>query len=157
MKILIVSDTHFGQKNMDKIVPFIKEEIDLIIHAGDNFRDSIYLKEKTGKAVMAVAGNCDYENVEEELEFEVDGLKFFLTHGHRYGVKYGLDTLASKARDIGADIAIFGHTHEKVDAIRGGVRLINPGSLSLPRDGIEKSFVVMDIDEGREEHRFLFL
>ncbi|WP_456096144.1 metallophosphoesterase family protein, partial [Peptostreptococcus sp.] len=36
MKILILSDTHGDRRSMDKLVPFISQEIDLMIHAGDN-------------------------------------------------------------------------------------------------------------------------
>ena len=55
---------------MDKLVPFISQEIDLMIHAGDNFKDSIYLKDKTSKPIMAVRGNCDCEIADGELVFE---------------------------------------------------------------------------------------
>lgn len=157
MKVLILSDTHHGTSNMNKLFNFIEREIDVIVHAGDNFIDSVYLSNNTGKPVLAVAGNCDFDDVEQEIVFELEGIKFFLTHGHRYGVKYGFSALAEKAKQEGADIAIFGHTHIKEDSILNGVKIINPGSLSQPRDGFEKSFVVMDIDNKKEKHKFMFI
>lgn len=157
MKILILSDSHGVKKYMDKIVPIIEKDIDLIIHAGDNFRDSIYLKERTEKPVIAVAGNCDFENVERDIDFEVEGVKMFLTHGHKYGVKYGLGNLADIAHEKSAKIAIFGHTHVKEDRMLMGVQMINPGSLSLPRDGIDRSYVIMDIEDGSFTYEYRFL
>ncbi|WP_304206712.1 metallophosphoesterase family protein, partial [Peptostreptococcus russellii] len=61
MKIAVISDSHRVKRYMDSAIKIIKEEkIELILHAGDNFRDSIYCKEKTGIPVIAVAGNCDF-------------------------------------------------------------------------------------------------
>lgn len=157
MKVLIVSDTHGAKKNMDKLKELIINEIDLIIHAGDNFRDSIYLTETTGKSVISVVGNCDFENREDEIEFEVENVKFFLTHGHRYGVKYGLETIAEKCNSINAQIGIFGHTHVKENSYVSGVHLINTGSLSLPRDGMRGSYVIMEINSGKYNIDFRFI
>ncbi len=63
--------------------------------------------------VYAVAGNCDFGALEP-----LDGLAafdqvvVFYTHGHMYGVKYDLDTLADAAAARGAEVALFGHTHK---------------------------------------------
>lgn len=155
MKVLILSDSHNNKKNLDSIVPIIRDEIDLIIHAGDNFRDSVYLSKNTNKPVFSVVGNCDMENLEEELVFEVEGHMFFLTHGHKYGVKYGLDRIVSVGMENGADIVIFGHTHIKESKKISNMEVINPGSLSLPRDGYEKSYVIMDIDKNGYKYDYV--
>ena len=157
MRILVVSDTHGSKSHMDRIIPLIKEEIDLILHAGDNFRDSIYLKEATGKSVIAVAGNCDFENVERNIDFECEGLNIFITHGNSYGVKYGLNDLVRESKKRNANIAIFGHTHCKEDKIISGVQVINPGSLSLPRDDRRGSYVILDIENGSFTYEYRFL
>nr|WP_314277554.1 metallophosphoesterase [uncultured Peptostreptococcus sp.] len=154
MKILILSDTHGNRHNMDKLIPLIIKEIDLIIHAGDNFRDSIYLKDKTSKPIIAVTGNCDFEIADDELVFELEGLNFMLVHGHRHRVKYNLDLLAKAAYEKGANIVIFGHTHIKEDKIVGGIEIINPGSLSLPRDDNRGSYVIMDIKNGKYTYSY---
>lgn len=158
MKIAVLSDSHRVKRYMDSAAEIIKEEkIELILHAGDNFRDSIYLKERTGIPVIAVAGNCDFENVETELDFECEGITVFLTHGHRYGVKYGLCTIVEEAKERGAKIAIFGHTHIKENKIIEGIEIINPGSLSMPRDGIDRSFIIMDIENGNYNYEYRFI
>lgn len=158
MKIAIISDSHRARSYMDKAIEIIKkEEIDLIVHAGDNFADSKYFNQKTEIPVLAVAGNCDYENVETEIDFEFEGVKFFLTHGHHYGVKYGLEILAQQASAKNADIAIFGHSHVKKNCHIANVEIINPGSLSMPRDGSERSFVIMDLNEGKYTYEYIFI
>lgn len=158
MKIMILSDSHRSKRSMEKIIPIIEEKIDLIIHAGDNFEDSRYLNEKTGVDCIAVTGNCDYERgVEDELEFELEGIKFFLTHGHKYGVKYGPQTLAKEAANLGVDVVIYGHSHEKYDDFIFGVRVINPGSLSQPRDDVYGSYVIMDVHDKSFSYEFFRL
>lgn len=157
MRILVVSDTHGGKRQMEKIIPIIKDEVDLIIHAGDNFKDSIYLKDVTKKPVMAVAGNCDFENVERNIDFECEGVNIFLTHGNSFGVKYGLKDLVREAKKRNANIAIFGHTHCKEDKIISGVQVINPGSLSLPRDDRNGSYVMLDIENGSFTYEYRFI
>ena len=77
-----------------------------------------------------------------------------LVHGHMHRVKYGLEVLAQDAHEKGADIVIFGHTHIKENKIIGGVEMINPGSLSLPRDGIKGSYVVMDLENGKYTYSY---
>lgn len=149
MRVIILSDTHGYKKTMDKIVPLIRDSIDLIVHAGDHFKDSVYISENSGKPVMSVVGNCDFDNVEDELVFDVEGVTFFLTHGHKHHVKYDFEFIADYAKSKGAQVAIFGHTHVKTNEIISGVQLINPGSLSMPRDGIDGSYVIMDINDGK--------
>ena len=147
MNIVVVSDTHGVQRNIKKVLPYIRKA-DMFIHAGDHFRDSVNISRETSVPCMGVVGNCDFDNSEPELFFEVEGLKIFLTHGHSYGVKYGLDGLVTKAQELGADIVIFGHTHTKLDETVNGIRIINPGSLSLPRDSHNGTFVLMCVENG---------
>ncbi len=89
MRIAVLSDTHRMTSFIDKIVPDLKK-CDLIVHAGDNFIDSKYIHSMTNVSVMAVKGNCDLEDVEDELIFSLEKNKVFLCHGDKYGVKYDL-------------------------------------------------------------------
>lgn len=146
MKIGVISDTHRMNRFIDKVIPYLKE-CDLIIHAGDNFVDSKYIHKMTNVGMMAVRGNCDFENVEEELEFEVENKNIFVCHGDRYGVKYGLEQLQKKAKEVDADIVIFGHTHTPLTKEKDNIIYINPGSVSLPRGVDYRSFVIIDISD----------
>lgn len=144
MKIGVISDTHRMNRFIDKAIPYLKE-CDLIIHAGDNFIDSKYIHKMTGVSMMAVRGNCDFENTEDELEFEIENKNIFVCHGDKYGVKYGLEQLHEKAKNICADIVIFGHTHTPAVKEKNNILYINPGSISLPRGVNYRSFVILEI------------
>ncbi|HSQ90476.1 metallophosphoesterase, partial [Romboutsia sp.] len=146
MKVGVVSDTHMMKQFIDNTIPYLKE-CDLIIHAGDNFSDSKYIHNVTNVGVMAVRGNCDFDDVEDELVFEVENKTIFLCHGDRYGVKYGIDRLETKAKEINANIVVFGHTHIPLCIEKDGVLYLNPGSVSLPRQVTYKSFVTLDIED----------
>ncbi|MGL5711804.1 MAG: metallophosphoesterase family protein [Paraclostridium sp.] len=147
MKIGVVSDTHRMNRFIDKTIPYLKE-CDLIIHAGDNVIDSKYIHKMTNVGVMAVRGNCDFENIESELLFDVEEKNIFVCHGDIYGVKYGMHELEKKAREKQADIVVFGHTHTPYIKEKDGILYINPGSTSLPRGVDYRSFMVVNILEG---------
>jgi len=150
MKIGIVSDTHGMKRYIDKTIPHLKN-CDLIIHAGDNFSDSKYIHSATGVGILAVRGNCDFENVEDELVFDIEDKTVFLCHGDKYGVKYGLSEIEYKAKNIGADIVIFGHTHVPLQVKKDNIIYINPGSTSLPREVKDRSFKIINIENNSIE------
>lgn len=147
MKIGVVSDTHMMKKFIDKTIPYLKK-CDLIIHAGDNFSDSKYIYAETKVPIMAVRGNCDFDNVEEELVFDVEDKTVFLCHGDRYAVKYGIEMLESRAKDMNANIVVFGHTHVPLYIEKDEIVYINPGSVSLPREVDYRSFAILNIENG---------
>lgn len=145
MKIGILSDTHMIKECIDKAIPYLKN-CSLIIHAGDNFSDSKYIHNITKVGVMAVKGNCDFDNVEDELIFDIEDKVIFLCHGDKYNVKYGLNEIEIKAKSINADIVIFGHTHIPLKFEKDNILYLNPGSISLPREVDYKSFFIMNLE-----------
>ena len=66
------------------------------------------------------------------------GKKIWLTHGHNYYVSLDLKVIEQEAVARGMDIVMFGHTHRPVIIVEDNITLINPGSISYPRqaDGI---------------------
>lgn len=146
MKIAILSDTHNAKSYIDKAIKYL-DGCDLIIHAGDNFSDSKYIHKVTNIGVMAVKGNCDFENVEEELFFEVEGKKIFLCHGDRYDVKYGMSTIEKRAKKLGADIVVFGHTHIPLRVENEGIIYMNPGSLAFPKGVDYRGFLIVTLEK----------
>ena len=72
-------------------------------------------------------------DAEENLLFNADGVRIFMTHGHRYNVKLGYESLANAAHFSGAQLALFGHTHEADFLRMGDVTLFNPGSAGMGR------------------------
>ena len=52
-----------------------------------------------------------------------------LTHGHRFGVKSGLEGLLALAGERGLDLICFGHTHQPLIHREKGCLFLNPGSM----------------------------
>lgn len=148
MKVLIVSDTHKRNENLEKLLKKVKP-IDLLIHCGDAEGTEDYIQEICGCPLHIVSGNNDFfSKLPYELEFFIDKYKVFLCHGHTYYVSMGLERLIEEAKLRQADIAIYGHTHRPVIELRDGVMVINPGSISYPRqEGKVPTYVVMETDK----------
>ena len=85
--------------------------------------------------------------------------KVFLTHGHHYYVSLENRILVEEAQSRGADIVMYGHIHRPIIDIRGDITVINPGSLTYPRqEGRLPSYVIMEIDgSGKTDYRLKFL
>ena len=78
--------------------------------------------------------------------FRVAGI--LLTHGHYYNVSLGVEGLYQEAVDRNCDIAMYGHTHRPFLEKRGAVTILNPGSLSYPRqEGRKPSYMLMYVKE----------
>ena len=129
MKLLIFSDSHGSAAPLYAVTR--RERPDLVLHLGDGSRDVLGLEYPP--ALLQVRGNCDGWgcDYEDDMLVNIGGVNIFVTHGHRYGVKSGLDTLASAAAAKGAQVACFGHTHKPFCEYRDGVLLINPGTCTL--------------------------
>ena len=88
-----------------------------------------------------------------ELEFELGGCKVLITHGHYYYVSLNTEELRRQARTRGKDIVMFGHTHKPYLDVQEGLTVLNPGSLSYPRqEGRRPSYIWMEIDEEGKAH-----
>lgn len=131
MKILVLSDTHGDLKSLEKAVNKYGRKADIIVHCGDGTRgEAMWLKNNcTDSAVICVKGNCDFGSSLNDVEvIDVSGKKIMITHGHLFSAKYGMGGLYRKAKEQGADIVLFGHTHTATDTTIDGVQFINPGS-----------------------------
>ncbi len=108
----------------------IKEMPDEIIHLGDHISDAQDLSYALPDIeILRVPGNCDYASVEQpSILTELGGVRIFLTHGHLFGVKLGVRRLLLQAKAVGAQIALFGHTHRSMCECRDGIWLLNPGA-----------------------------
>lgn len=127
MKILVFSDTHGAVQPMLGAIQ--TEAPDQVIHLGDHVRDADSLAEQVSCPVIRVVGNCDFMDMcSDHLIREFEGVRLFLTHGHRYGVKTSLLRLTYAAMEAGADAALFGHTHCQMNREHDGITLFNPGA-----------------------------
>lgn len=74
-----------------------------------------------------------------------------MTHGHTYGVSGGTDGIVEAARARGCEAVLFGHTHYPEIEMQEGILVINPGSLTFPRQrGRKFSYAVMEAEEGKD-------
>lgn len=132
MKILVLSDSHSGMSLMRRCVRSVKP--DVLIHLGDYYEDAKTLSTEFPDIPMYhVPGNCDRyqvpDYVEKTISCRIDGVSFYMTHGHLHGVKMETDTLLADARRHHAQAVLYGHTHiadcrQETD----GLWVLNPGS-----------------------------
>ena len=95
-------------------------------------------------SIMAIKGNCDSEVDQMVLDFpmmsetaliENGGLAALAIHGHK-----NMDN----APLGGVDILFYGHTHVPDNTVKNGVVYANPGSVSIPKEGSPKGFILWE-------------
>ena len=158
MKLVIASDIHGSAYWCQKLLDTIEQEQpdriillgDLLYHGPRNDLPRDYAPKQvipmlTGlqEKILAVRGNCEAEVDQMVLPFpcmadyallNCDGLDLYLTHGHLWNPDH-LPPLQP------GSVFLSGHTHVKMDEIRNGIRCINPGSVSIPKDGSHSCIV----------------
>ena len=160
MKVLIVSDTHGREQNLAEALEQTGP-IDQLIHLGDVEGGAEHIRELAGDAPAAIiAGNNDFFcDLPNERICTIGGHRIFMTHGHGYFVHSGTLYLKREARKKGADIVMFGHTHKPYMEEDNELLVLNPGSLSLPRqEGHRPTYIVMEIaDDGQISSELCYL
>lgn len=160
MRFLIFSDIHGCADSASFIVRKTGETgADRILLLGDilyhgprndvpeNYspKDVIKELEKVADRIICVRGNCEAEVDQMVLPFPcmsgqamifADGASIFMTHGHIY--------TPDNRPKAGYTHFFFGHTHLRVLEKRDGVVFLNPGSVSIPKGGQERSYAVWD-------------
>ena len=158
MKLLIASDIHGSAYYCSKLMQVIQREQpdrllllgDLLYHGPRNDLPRDYAPKAVipmlsahKDIIIAVRGNCDAEVDQMVLPFpcmadsrqlDVDGVTFYLTHGHHASPDNMPELPAGS-------IFLSGHTHVKMDEMRRGIRCINPGSVSIPKDGTHSCMI----------------
>lgn len=148
------SDSHGNLSHMVEAAARTKP--DRIFHLGDGWRDAQALHARFPDIPLdQVAGNCDLRPVGPiEKVIDVAGKRLLLCHGHTYGVKRTLLNGLYAAREQGADLFLFGHTHRPFCETRQGVILLNPGSIG---DSTRPSYAVVCVKNGEWEPELLRL
>ena len=147
MKICVFSDSHGYAGNMVAAIEL--EKPDLLFFLGDGERDIAEIYDKyPALPIYAVKGNCDFSSaLNNSICCSVGGVAIYMTHGHLYRVKYedDLRTLTYHAKEAGARVALYGHTHYQELSENDGVTLMNPGSIGR---GYYPSYGVLIIENG---------
>lgn len=133
--VVVVSDSHGTKAALEKLFPIFSES-DYILHLGDTSADGSYIRKTFPDKTFIVNGNCDFERLgENELTLDIEQVKIFACHGDMYGVKYGCDRLVYRARELGCNVALFGHTHTPCERQIGDVLIFNPGTIKRYTQG----------------------
>ncbi|MEY8348709.1 metallophosphoesterase [Bacillus cereus] len=152
MRALIVSDSHGSTKELQQLKDTYEGNVDIMIHCGDS---ELTPDHPDLQGFQVVKGNCDFYNgFDEETITDVEGIRFFTTHGHRYNIKISLQTLLYRAKEVEANVVCFGHSHMLGAEFIDGILFINPGSILLPRSRKEKTFTLLEVNEKDIEIRF---
>lgn len=160
MKLVIASDIHGSAYWCGRLCELIEaEKPDRIILLGDLLyhgprndlprdyapKQVVPMLSRYADRILAVRGNCEAEVDQMVLPFpcmadyallECGGTAMYLTHGHQWGP----DNLPPLTR---GSVFLSGHTHVKLDEVVDGIRCLNPGSVSIPKDG-SHSCIVFD-------------
>lgn len=161
MKYMIASDLHGSAQCCRRLLEALqREDADRLILLGDllyhgprndfpeeyDTRAVTALLNSVKHRLLCVRGNCDSEVDQMVLEFpmlaeyaflSVDGRSIFATHGHNYGPDN-----PPPLRE--GDFLLCGHTHLPVCRNCGGYAYLNPGSLSLPKNGTPHSYMTLE-------------
>lgn len=150
MRILVISDTHGDDRDIDRLIDVVAP--DRIYHLGDSENEGRYLLNVAKCPVELVRGNCDWSSsLPYEVVLEVGKHVMLLTHGHRERCKASYDGLVKRARAVGADYILYGHTHVPEIEEYMGCTIINPGSLTYPRQyGRRGTYGVLNVDKNGE-------
>ncbi len=147
MRYLIISDTHSSIYYLNKVLDKVGQ-LDGLFHLGDFDGHEYDIQAMVDCDTYMVGGNNDFFcNLDKELLVEIGLYRIFMTHGHRYGVRYGQERILDVGKEMAANVVMFGHTHMPLITQKDGIYLINPGSISQPRqDGRVPTYIMMEFD-----------
>ena len=150
MKILIIGDTH-AQDDIFLDVLSKERGFDVLLHTGDFEGSELVYRELCGTPFYPVAGNNDFfTDAPYERVIELESCRIYMTHGYRYNVFETNEGILREAARRHAQIAVYGHSHVPVAEYRDGILLLNPGSLTWPRqEGRRPSYIVLELQSGR--------
>lgn len=176
MELAIISDTHIPSRAAE-LQPWVRERVgaaDHTIHAGDV--DSVetleMLRELAGGDITVVRGNADILDLPETASVRLGGVEFVVHHGTGKLVNYhgrvartvreyekreadrsekrradgaGTESSADRRRTL---VGVCGHTHQHMDDIVRGMRLLNPGSATGASPADEATMMTARVGNG---------
>jgi putative phosphoesterase len=146
--LLVLSDSHGHLLALKAVFRWaLNRDFRAGIFLGDGAEDIPLAAAETGLDLIwrKVRGNGDMDYKLPDTEtLDLGGHRFFLCHGHYYRLYNGFDSLIAAARNLGAEAALFGHSHIPMLDEEEGIKLINPGSVGRPRSKVGASFAVIE-------------
>ena len=146
MRILVLSDSHGAVEACRLAVE--QSAPDQILHLGDCVRDAERLHALfPAIPLTGVPGNCDWADADNpERLIELGGVRILMMHGHTRGVKSSAMNACYAARECGAQILLFGHTHVPLVDAAAQPMLLNPGSIGDVR---RPTYGVLEFRDGK--------
>ena len=151
-KIALISDTH-SYVGVD-VMKYI-EQVDEVWHAGDIGDQSVIeLLKNTNVTTRIVYGNIDTLEVramtEEELIFDCEGVKVYMTHIGGYPGRY-VKKVKERLLEVKPDLYICGHSHilkvmrdKKLDLLH-----FNPGAIGITGFNNYRTMLLFSCDNGK--------
>ena len=163
MKLLIASDIHGAAERCRELLEaFDREQADRLVLLGDLLyhgprndlpedyrpKDVIALLNARRDRILCVRGNCDTEVDQMVLDFPMmadyalvcaGDCRMYATHGHVFH-PYRLPPLRKD------DILLYGHTHVPAWDDHDGTLCLNPGSVSIPKEGSAHGYMTFRDD-----------
>lgn len=158
---MIASDIHGSAFYCEKLLAAFAEEKaekllllgDLLYHGPRNAlpgeyepKEVIRMLNEIKDKILCVQGNCDAYVDQMVLEFPImaeyamicdEGYTIFATHGHLFG-ENNPPMLKNK------EVLLCGHTHVPKCAEHEGFIYMNPGSVSIPKEGSHHGYMILE-------------
>ncbi|OEU70413.1 MAG: YfcE family phosphodiesterase [Desulfovibrio sp. S3730MH75] len=154
MKIAVISDTHLREPDsrLTEVFNTHLKSADLLIHCGDLVSFSVWNFFCQHQNFHAAQGNCDEWALSDHLR-PLETVNF---HGLRIGIAHGWGSRSQVSANVAGsfgpdfDLVCYGHTHIQDWSIVKGVQMVNPGSLTSPRDDKPASVAILDVDDEQD-------
>jgi putative phosphoesterase len=134
--VALVSDTHIPTRASEVPEPFAgrMHDADHVIHAGDFVSREAFdaVEHLAGGALTAVEGNMDRGlDLPGVATVTIGGVTFVVTHGTGTPAGYeGRVTSAVREHADADAVGVAGHSHDVLDTVHDGIRILNPGSVT---------------------------
>ncbi|WP_089825458.1 metallophosphoesterase family protein [Halogranum amylolyticum] len=155
MELALISDTHLPGRASD-VPDWVRRRVeaaDHTVHAGDfDAPATVELVESLADgSLTAVGGNVDGADVDlpDVATLTVEGVTFVVTHGTGSRAGYEKRVAGLVRNKAGPDaVGVAGHTHEPMDDVVEGVRLLNPGTATAANPDDEATMMTLDVEDG---------
>jgi putative phosphoesterase len=153
-KVALVSDTHIPTRASEIPGPFAERirKADHVIHAGDFVSEAAFetVAELAGDAFTAVKGNMDRGlDVPAVATVTVEGVTFVVTHGTGDPSGYEGRVVQTVREHADTDaIGVAGHSHDVLDTVHRGARILNPGSVTGAPPAEATTMMTVVVDDG---------
>ena len=153
-QVALASDTHIPTRASQIPEPFERRirDADHVVHAGDftSAETLDRIEDLAGGNLTAVQGNMDRGlDLPEAETAEIEGVTFVVTHGTGSPSGYESRIVRTVRQHAGEDaIGVAGHTHEVLDTVVDGVRILNPGSATGAAPADRTTMMTAAVEDG---------